>query len=188
MKDDTGNVLTCSFWFHREEVIIHSDWNMMGMIATASHSFEVKKRRIPSDRSFIIDSRHAFLHQPIYQFPFLQFAEATLAVNSSGMAIAFLDLCTNDKAKEAAVKLNAARGSFYRIVGQSWNQLLSGDPVQTGSLDEVSRLSRNLARIARETVDEVYPYCGLIAADKDSAINRVWRDLHTASQHSLLSG
>ena len=53
-------------------------------------------------------------------------------------------------------------------------------------LDRVSRCSHALAVCARQSVDRLYPYCGLSAADPDTEINRVWRDIHTASQHSLL--
>ncbi len=63
------------------------------MIATASYSFEVKKLRIGKDRCFEINNKKALLSHPVYQYPFLQFAEATLAVNSSGMGMCFLDLC-----------------------------------------------------------------------------------------------
>jgi hypothetical protein len=54
-------------------------------------------------------------------------------------------------------------------------------------MEEVSLYSRNLAKISRECVDLLYPYCGLAAANTDTEINQVWRDLHTASQHALLT-
>jgi hypothetical protein len=45
-----------------------------------------------------------------------------------------------------------------------------------------------LASTSREVVDELFPLCGLVAADPASAINRVWRNLHTACLHPLLLG
>ena len=50
----------------------------------------------------------------------------------------------------------------------------------------VQASSLALVAVSRAAVDELYPYCGLYAAHEDSTINRVWRDFHTASQHSLL--
>jgi hypothetical protein len=44
-----------------------------------------------------------------------------------------------------------------------------------------------LVNAGRDAVDAVYPLCGLHAADARSDINRVWRDLHTASQHAMLA-
>jgi indole-3-acetate monooxygenase len=125
-------------------------------------------------------------------------AEATLAVNSSGMAMHFLDLCeaifagkptrrnypSTDWAKD---RLQDARQSFYDVVAYSWADMVSGTGISAERLKRVSSASRNLSQIARELVDTLYPYCGLIAADPATEINRVWRDLHTASQHSLLN-
>lgn len=201
LKDKNGEPIVRSFWFKKEEVIIHKDWNSTGMIATASHGFEVKALRVHEERTFIIDSRYRSLHHPVYQFPFLQFAETTLAVNSSGMAFCFLDLCkkiveerTGDESKKSAIKklegakeqLNRTRRSFYLIVERSWDALIAQDAIDNDLLNEVSEASKTLANIARQAVDELYPYCGMIAAHPQTEINRVWRNIHTASQHSVL--
>ena len=42
-----------------------------------------------------------------------------------------------------------------------------------------------LVLAARRSISDIYPYCGLRAAQEDAEINRVWRDFHTASQHAL---
>ena len=83
-------------------------------------------------------------------------------------------------------KLNEARQLFYDIVNRSWQELLSKKFIDDALLIEVSRISRRLASTARQVVDEIYPFCGIIAATSSSEINRVWRNLHTASQHYLL--
>jgi len=207
LKDEFGNPHVKSFWFSKSEVIIHEDWNCMGMIATASHSFEVKQLHAPKDRAFVIDRANAVLDHPVYKFPFVQFAETTLAINMSGMAVRFFDLAEkilhekmqqNDdgikytdvikkKIEAAGMRLNAARSSFYATVEKSWDELLLQDAINETLLIELSRVSHHLAKIAREIVNDLYPHCGLIAANLDSEINRVWRNLHTASQHSLLN-
>ena len=96
-------------------------------IATASNSFEVKQLRIPKNRSFTIDSNAAMMDAPIYRYPFQQFAEATLAVNSSGMAMRFIDVCSAPEANkayrltevqlmDARKQLQTARQHFYTPV------------------------------------------------------------------------
>jgi hypothetical protein len=47
--------------------------------------------------------------------------------------------------------------------------------------------SMALVLAARRAVGDIYPYCGLRAAQEDSDINRVWRDFHTAGQHALFT-
>src|SRR6478735_7120509 len=93
LKNADGSPVIKSFLFLRNEVRIHETWKQIGMIATGSNSFEVNGLRVKNNRAFLIDNRSAVLKDPIYQYPFLQFAETTLAVKSSGMATRFLDLC-----------------------------------------------------------------------------------------------
>jgi indole-3-acetate monooxygenase len=205
LQNADGSPLVHPFLFLREEVILYRNWNAIGMIATASYSFEVKQLVVTPDRRFIIDPAQAFLPDPIYQYPFLQFAEATLAVNSSGMAARFLDLCgimfaekvkhKKEKEKkamsfllgEAEANLQELRQSFYKAVQDSWDECEQSKPIPLSLLEDVSRTSRRLASGARHWVNELYPLCGLAAANPGTEINRVWRNLHTASQHSLLA-
>ena len=205
MQDKDGNPIVQSFLFLREEVILHEDWNCTGLKATSSHSFEVQQLWVDENRRFLIDGNHTLVDHPVYQYPFLHFAEATLAVNSSGMAIRFLDLCesifakrmtnknypeeasdaVSNRLERARAELKEIRQSFYTVIQLSWNECLK-KTVPGEILKVVSEKSKALAATARKLVDELYPYCGLTAANQDSEINRVWRNLHTASQHPLL--
>lgn len=198
LKDTDGNPLVQSFLFLTDEVIIHENWKRLGMIATGSHSFEVKKIVVNKNRSFCIDPRYALLKQPVYQYPFLQFAETTLAVNNSGMAIRFLDLCkllfekrSTDNMQSCLAKamkeMEAARLLFYTTVADSWQECHTDFCISPQLLQRVSSVSKQLAIVSRRVVDELYPYCGMQAADPETEINRVWRNLHTASQHSLFN-
>jgi hypothetical protein len=198
LKNEDGTPFIRSFILMREEVIVHKTWKSMGMIATGSNSFEVKGLKVNNDRAFQIDSRSAVLPDPIYQYPFLQFAETTLAVNSSGMAIRFLELCASlfEENKntaqqsiltEAWKKLDDTRHDFFRVVQDSWNACLEDDCITSSSLQQVSGISRKLALLSRLVTEELYPFCGLRAANPETEINRIWRNMHTASQHRLLN-
>lgn len=196
---------TLSFCFLKEEVEILPVWNAMGMAATASQSFRVNNLFVPEERAFEIDATKAFINTPFYHYPFLQLAEATLVANISGMTLHFLDLCTTlfsqktqngiplaqhqNIAKiydEVKTQFLTLREQLFTAVARSWNECAAGNCVGGNALKDVSTASHALARAARIIVNELYPYCGLSAADKSSEINRCWRDIMTASQHSLL--
>ena len=195
---DDGSLLVRPFLFRKEEVAIDKNWNTIGLIATGSHAFEVNNVEIPADRCFNIAPGEAKVAHPIYRYPFLQLAEATLAANLSGMGMHFLDCAApffhqriqsgripataagemNAALAEAQDTIQTKRTEFYKTLDRS----VEG---QT-NFETVSQSSRGLVTAVRMMVDKLYPYGGLGAARPDTEFNRVWRDLHTASQHNLL--
>jgi alkylation response protein AidB-like acyl-CoA dehydrogenase len=202
-----GTHLLRAILFQKEEEILHRLWNSMGMIATASHSFEVKALKVPVNRCFAIDAKYAILKNPVYRYPFLQLAETTLTINLCGMAVRFLDLCgpifskkmqqrntaglqTRDLQEllaSAKAELDQHRFAFYTSVERSWQVCECGKAIAQVELNDVSKTSYALAHRSLRIVDELYPYCGLTAANTRMEINRVWRNIHTASQHALFT-
>lgn len=200
VMDDKGEPVIRAFAFLRKEVTIISTWHSLGLVATASDAFEVADLMVSSERMFHIDKDVTVTSGALYRYPFLQLAEVTLAANLSGMALHFMEEAaqlTQAKEKQssgiaqqvyikAAAALDAARNLFYNVSDHSWEEQLLTGMVNDALLRQVSEAARALAVQSRIAVDQVYPWCGLAAADKRSVINRVWRDIHTASQHNLL--
>lgn len=204
--DEEGKEIIKSFILKKEEVKIVSEWSYFGLVATGSHAFEVNDLEVLPNRSFEINESIE-LENPIFQYPFLQLAETTLTVNNSGMAIHFIELVEEYFYKRSGLKryseeqiqffeneLSILKNKFYSIreeffaaADESWQQLVTRQKIEEELLNKVSNLSRKLSHTARKTVDTLYPYCGLEAAKKESELNRVWRDIHTASQHALLT-
>lgn len=205
IKDNEGNLLIIPFIIDRKDAKLISAWKYVGMMGTGSHAFEVKDLHLADQRSFRIERATAVITTGLYAYPFRQLAEATLAANLSGMALHFIDLCEpvfqdriihkkltinqtrilTESLQEAKDTMQNCRNEFYEALDRSWPRFKTAAG-QT-DLKAVSQTSRILAIVAREQVDILYPYCGLMAASPDTELNRVWRDLHTASQHSLLT-
>lgn len=200
--DPAGNPLVRSFYFRRDEVELMEDWGTMGLKATASHSFRVRDCRVGPERSFLIDPVHAAMDGPIYRFPFVQFAELTLAANYLGMFRKFLDLglgnglgqepvqgpgtySTPDLFREAKTVLNAQAEKFYGLADVSWYQLNHTGEIPPSMLDEISLVSRKMVQEGYAMISALYPKTGIRGATCSEPINRVWRDLFTASQHVI---
>jgi alkylation response protein AidB-like acyl-CoA dehydrogenase len=193
-----------SFVFMKDEVTLLNTWKGMGMRATSTHAFEIKERNIPFNRSFVIDASHTYLPQIIFQYPFLQLADTTLAVNILGMALRFLEISSeilSSKYKPSSEEQTRVltllgehqrhilklREEFYIIVDTSWSTLERERCIPPAVLKEVSQRSLSMVKACRHVVNDLYPYLGLGAAATDTEINRVWRNLHTAGQHALFS-
>ena len=205
VSDAKGQPVVMSFVFLKNEVRVLNTWNAMGMVATASNAYEVKGLQVMENRAFIINSTPR-IDAALYHFPFLQFAEATLAINLSGMALHFMELCNDifvEKVSSDAVrgadkqgliemfnammqKLLAARQKLYYSVDMAWQVCAANKEISPSLLYKVSVASSSCVAAVRDCVHSLYPYCGLKAMDKDSDINRVWRDIQTAGHHSLL--
>jgi len=202
-----GEPLIRPFIFDRKDVTIVPAWKYTGMVATGSDAFEIKNVEVAANRRFEINPAAAIISDPIYLYPFLQLAETTIAVAISGVALHFVDLCKKlftEKLKQpklsgwqkamlieeieaAESKIDSQRKAFYDAAELSWEAIGHSNIIPDEVLKAVSNNSHALAQISREMVDKLYPLCGLAAAHTGSEINRTWRDLHTASQHSLLT-
>ncbi len=195
-----------SFIFKKEEVTLQPNWKYLGLNATAGYSFSVKNLIIPANRTFIIDPVNARLSHPVYRYPFLQLAETTIAANISGMCLSFFDLAkqlltqrqhTNSRSEgvknkglqlitSGLAEIDMLRQIFYTTLDASWSSHVATNEIPSLELNAVSRASMNLARQSRNLVNALYPFCGIYAARTDTMINQVWRNINTASQHTLL--
>jgi hypothetical protein len=206
LLDKKGKPVVKAFVLKKDEVEILDGWNYMGMIATGSHAFRAENLLIPSNRIFEILPDKTTLADPVYRYPFLQFAEATLAVNILGITLHLTELIEDsfwrrhthrnyDKRhlsffekllKKKKENLEKLKCEFYDAVNESCKQLGSYGEVDKPLLHRISRLSRKLTQACRESNGALYPFAGLEAAKTHTELNRVWRDFNTVSQHSLL--
>ncbi len=196
-----GTPVVKTFIFRKSEVEIKRTWTSMGMVATGSHAFKVQDFHVPATRSFEIDAAKARIALPVYQYPFLQLAETTLAVNYAGLAHRFIALCDeifearSHDGKNIPRNLHAdatrtllhARTDFYDAVDISWSLCSQMTTIPDAVLRKVSDVSHNLYKTSLALVSRLYPFAGMAAADPRTELNRVWRNLFTASQHALFA-
>lgn len=194
-------------------VTVLPTWHSIGMRGSASHSYSIDGAWVPASHGFIIDAEHATAPGALYRFPFYPLAYITLAANLAGMARHFIELARESISRrkharsglplieqpeverllrEAAEGLAATRAEAYALVDRVWEHVSGGAEVGETAAHEFAAdvtalqdASLAMAAAARAAVDGLYPYCGLYAANVHAPINRVWRDFHTATQHSL---
>ncbi|MDF2158340.1 acyl-CoA dehydrogenase [Algoriphagus sp. CAU 1675] len=207
LLDEAGNPVVKAFILKREEVEILDGWSYMGMIATGSHAFKTENLHVPLNRSFQILPEKAMISKPIYQYPFLQFAEATLAINILGITHHLQRLIGESfwkrnehrkydeqyvdyfkkQEKKTLKKLEKVRRKFYEQVEHSWEELEANGKISKKTLRSVSHISRKMTGACRKLNAQMFPFAGLEAAKSHTELNRVWRDFNTVSQHALLT-
>lgn len=204
--DKKDRTLVKAFILKKDEIEILDGWNYMGMIATGSHAFKAENVTVPENRVFEILPEKAMLTDPVFRYPFLQLAEATLAVNILGITRHLVTLIEASFWKrheyrnydqkhqkyfqklleKQSGKLEKLRKKFYSVVDESCEELEKKGKISKPLLKKVSGISRKLTQSCRETNGKLYPFAGLEAAKTHTELNRVWRDFNTVSQHALL--
>ncbi|HSI89880.1 MAG TPA: hypothetical protein VK927_02135 [Adhaeribacter sp.] len=196
-----------AFAFDREQVQIIPDWNTFGLKATGSHSIKIENAFVPEEKTFDLSNPNAAFSQPVFQYPFLQFAEASFAAVNAGICRHFMEETKNllkrnqtawqksnpkrypflaKKHEAAQTNFRQALTAFHETVTKSWQKLLTGESFTETELQEISQTCKHLVKTSVSTAQELYPYLGLSAASETSVLNQTYRDLHTACQHTLL--
>ena len=194
---DEGKVLTnhqghepfSSFVVPADQVEVIDDWQTMGLVATATHSFTVQDVDVTERQGFHYET--VFLPQAIYQLNFSVFADLTLWVNYIGMAEHFLalssDIVSSNHLQTLQETLTHANHMVETLATECL-QVVSEKVIFTEPLvTKVHReASMSVAHIS-QAITAIYPYTGIKGASQNSAINRVFRDYFTATQHHIFT-
>jgi hypothetical protein len=186
--------------FLPDQVQLSDGWKPLGLRATASQDMIIQNAFVPENRSFTLDKPFAHAQGPLFKYPFHQQAEALLSITLMGMGKRFLDLFEERIVPKygsraeirkiyqgAKQTVDMARLRLYQTVITSWEPYKQGGKATEDQMEAVGQAARCAAHAAREASDSLYPYGGMEMMRIDSDINRVWRDIHTASQHTLLA-
>ncbi|NGM62118.1 acyl-CoA dehydrogenase [Sphingobacterium sp. SGG-5] len=205
---ENGEPLVLSFFVPREYVLIHYDWDTFGLECTASHSFSVDEVPVDPRYGFQILPEKRQSNSPLYRLPFMPFAEVTLLANYVGMYRRFLDLVEKHfigKSKDAQwnarfgrerftlldslrVELAANWDNTQVLVADLWDKCVAGTLLAEDTvIQEIAALSRSMVKAIREQTVALYPWVGIAGAQRDNALNIVFRNIFTATQHSLLN-
>lgn len=190
-----------------EQVRIVPDWNAFGLKATDSHSIEVAEAFVPNDRCFSLLQPYETYKHAIYEYPFAAFAAVSFAAVTLGIGRHFLDEAEQlleqnriswDESKpgrtafmdvlisEGRCAYMEANRSYRFHVERSWQELMEQGAVSEELANECILQSKSAAQAMRQMADSILPYLGMGAIMQHSTINQIWRDLHTACQHSSL--
>ncbi|HLS30582.1 MAG TPA: hypothetical protein VK021_06975 [Flavobacteriaceae bacterium] len=185
VKDNQGADKILSFVLAKDQVKIIEDWNTMGLLATATCSFEVKKVLLSERYSFFYDK--FFLDQDIFKIPFPVFADLTLWVNYIGIIEHYLDeagkhLSKNqlDKLVSLVEKSNQEKEYYADQVELA---LKNNQTIEKKLKKDLHDTAAELIGDCSQAITAIHPFLGMKAARKNHPLNRIFCDYFTATQH-----
>lgn len=196
-----------SFVFMPEQVEVIHDWRAFGLKGTGSHTIKAHKAFVPEDRTFSLLERQNSYCGPVHSFPFLPFSAASFAAVCLGISDHFFEEAKL-LAEDNRTYWSAGESDRYRFVlaqleqqeqkvaeiiedfhqkGDSvWSDHATGNEIAEADLQEYTETSKRVASTVIQAADSLIRLFGMEAVMETSAINRVWRDLHTVGQHTFL--
>jgi len=196
-----------SFAFLPDQVRIVRDWNSFGLKGTDSHSMAVDDAFVPEERTFSIMSQPNY-DDPIFRYPFQPFAQTSFAAVCLGICRHFLTEAglfvaskrgewegakpgraeeTDHAIARQEAKLEAEAAKFYETVERTWAAFIAAGEMKESDQAEVGAVCRQLSGSVLAYAHAIFPLLGMAVLMEDHPINRIWRDLHTVTQHAAIA-
>ena len=196
-----------SFFFRAEESVIHDTWHTAGLCGTGSHDMEVEDVFVPTEHTACVLADAPAYEGPLYRFPIFGLLAAGVAAVGLGIARAAVDdlVALAQKKKSFGGKRGMAELELVQVeVARAEGELRAGQALLRQTCDEVwdaataaelslsDRASLRLAatqatRAAVRSVDAMYQAGGGTSLYRTSPLQRHLRDVHTVTQHIMVS-
>lgn len=201
IKDD-GEVT--SFIFMPDQVDVIHDWRAFGLRSTGSHTIRVEGAYVPGDRTFNLMHKENDFDSHVHSFPFIPFSQATFTSVCLGIASHFhheaIEIVVgrlNDGvdafkhvlavAKEKDDELKRDMDHFYAEAEALWVDHIAGKQLTEEQEEHFSRTCKQIVDKAINRAGLLIRRLGMEAIMEDAEINKIWRDLYTAGQHTFVS-
>lgn len=193
-------------YFRRDEVELLDTWYSSGLQGSGSTDYVVENVVVPNGRWVSMTGQDPVVDGPLYRFSLLGALAVGVAAVSIGLANRAIDELVALGAKvpdasrrtlaeratvqadlaQADANVRSARAFITEVVSECW------DAAEQGEIDdEQKRLLRLAANNAVErstaAVDLCYRAGGGTAVYQTSHLQRVFRDVHVATQHAMVA-
>lgn len=186
--ESDGSPKIRSFIIPKRYVQVVPDWNTMGLIATATHSFEVNT---VVHAKYCFQYNHFFLPQPIFKIPFALFADMTLWVNYLGMAEHFLEeakiILPQGALENLANIVSNTNKDIFELSKEIEASIQKSKEFTNEYMQSVHYKATDSLRDISRLIIEVYPKLGIKASRRDHQLNQIFRDYFTGTQHHNFS-
>ena len=191
-------------YFRRDQVNLLDTWHSAGLRGTGSTDYIVNEAFVPEGRWASLVAPEPLIEAPLYRFSLLGALAVGVAAVSIGLAARAVDelVALGEKVPDASSRslaeratvqaelaqadadVRSSRAFIDEVVARCWDSAVEGRIE-----DEDKRLLRLAANNAVErsaaAVDRCYRAGGGTAVYHSSPLQRVFRDVHVATQHAM---
>ncbi len=195
-------------FFERPQVEFLDTWYSSGLRGTGSTDYEVHDAFVPEGREVWVGKVWAQVDSPVSRFPNFNLLAAGLASVCLGIAVRAVDeivallavkpvQMSRSKAADyppaqmavaqAEAILGGARAFLFSEVAKVWEAVLRGDRPDASQKARLRLAAAQAATESAKAVDLCYNAGGGSSVFASNPLQRCFRDIHTATQHMMLS-
>jgi alkylation response protein AidB-like acyl-CoA dehydrogenase len=194
--------------FPADKAVVHDTWSVSGLCGTGSHDMEVADLLVPRSRAVSLMTDRPHVDSALYKFPVFGFLAIGIAAVSLGLARRAIDELVElaggktptgsrkplaergfiqVQIAEAEAAERSARAFLVTTVGETCEEAERGDDISIRQRALLRLAACHAVTAAKRAVDLMYDAGGGTSIYKTSPLQRCFRDVHTASQHLMVS-
>lgn len=194
--------------FERDQVRIHDTWRVAGLKGSGSNDYEVTDAFVPEGRWVDFGRADPLVEGPLYRVPFLGALALGVGAVALGLARRAQDelvaiaggkrpagsaktLAERPVVQADVARAEAARRSAAALVrealGEAWDDASAGRPPSDELRRRLRLAATNATWQAARAVDLMYHAGGGSSIHESSPLQRVFRDVHVATQHGMVA-
>jgi len=200
------DIVTCIFTPDQVEIV--KDWDAFGLKGTGSHTIRVENAFVSIERTFDVMKQANEFGNIVHTFPFVQFGQSSFAAVSLGIGQGFFEEARRilESSKEQwsrggntkyeaitaileqeLLNYRQIEEVFHSTVADLWQTHKEGNELAEVDLNNFSTVCKEAADITIGCTNRLFRHFGMEAVMESSSLNRIWRNLHVASQHTFLT-
>ena len=190
-----------------DEIEFFDTWHVSGLCGTGSTDFGMNELFVPERRVAGLGTGGP-LARPLYAFPQFGLLAMGIAAVAMGLARAAIDeliglaggktpqgssrslamrpAAQSDVAKAEAL-LRSARCFYYEAIERAWDAARADGEIGTEQRRDVRLATTHATRASAAAVDLMYELGGGTSVYRRSPLQRIFRDVHVATQHMMVS-
>lgn len=191
----------------RADITFFDTWNVSGLCGTGSTDFAMENVFIPTGHAAALSVDRS-LERPLYQFPNFALLALGIAGVTMGLARAAIEELVDmagaktpqgsakslanrphaqSEVAQAEAGLRSARAFLFEAVDAAWAAASAGGRLPVEQKRDVRLATTWATRASAEAVDRMYHLGGGTSVHRASRLQRIFRDVHVATQHMMVS-